>query len=79
MELVIVGLVGGDAERADAAECIDLDRGNAPEEWCALVAEDRIGALLESSGATEIWRKPWDGAPFGDGNGGLYGLGRKAK
>ena|SRR6185436_2848785 len=70
--LWVLGLVGGDAANAEDATWLDLDRGNAPEEWAALVAEDKIARFLERSGATEVSREPWDGAPFGDGASGLY-------
>ncbi len=73
VELVVVGLAGGDSSDARAAVCVDLDRGNVTggEEWAALVRPDRVAELVEQTCA-KLVRGPvaWDGARFGDGNGG---------
>ncbi len=65
-EFVILGLVGGDSDAADWALAIDLDRGNAGEDWSALVRADLVGDFLSATGATEVSRRTWDGSRFGD-------------
>ena len=65
-EYVILGLVDGDSDATDLALAVDLDRGNADEDWQALVRGDLVGEFLSATGATEISRQTWDGSRFGD-------------
>jgi hypothetical protein len=75
--LVVVRLRGGDVSNSNAAVCVDLDLGTVThgEEWAALVREDRVAELLRECGAERVGEaEPWDGSPFGDGNGGTVAL-----
>ena len=65
-EYVVLGLVGGDSDAADLALAVDLDRGNAVEDWLALVSADHVGEFFSATGATEVSRRTWDGSRFGD-------------
>lgn len=75
-ELVVVELRSGDAGNASDAVCVDCDPGSCTRyEWRALVRPDRLEYLLDHTGAEQIGSPtPWDGRPFGDGNGGTVEL-----
>lgn len=70
-DLVVVGLKGGSAERADLALAVDTDPGNVgPVEWYALVSRGDMDALVNVTGADVVREaREWDGEPFGDGAG----------
>lgn len=76
INLVTVGLRGGDSSEAKAAICVDLNPGDVrPIEWAALVRRDRVEELVEQTGAELMdGPTPWDGAKFGDGTGGTVKL-----
>lgn len=78
-DFAAVYLTGGDAGQAKAALAVDLTGcggfGDRPAyEWAALVQPSRIDELLAQTGAEQVYGPvPWDGRPFGDGNGGTVG------
>lgn len=75
--LVLVALVkGGDAQDADSALVMDLDRGNVSDhEWAVLVTLKSLRAFLTNTRAHLISAEPWNGGRFGDGTGGTVELG----
>ena len=67
-DLVVIGLLGGDACDAHDAVALDLDTGG--KHWDALVERSAIDALLSKTGAQVADDpEPWDGSRFGDGDG----------
>lgn len=69
-ELVIALLSGGTWDHTSAAVCVDTDRGNASEDWAAVVRRDRLQELVRETGATlDAEPTVWDGSRFGDGAG----------
>jgi hypothetical protein len=69
-ELVVALLSGGTWDHTSAAVCVDTDRGNASEDWAAVVRRDRLQGLVRETGATlDAEPTVWDGSRFGDGAG----------
>lgn len=75
-ELVVALLTGGTWDHSYAAVCVDTDRGNASEDWAAVVRRDRLQELVRETGAT-LDAEPtiWDGSRFGDGAGSIERFG----
>ena len=75
-ELVVALLHGGTWDHTSAAVCVDTDRGDAAEDWAAVVRRDRLQELVCETGATlDAEPTVWDGSRFGDGAGSIERFG----